>query len=174
MKRPMVFHENDRVRVVVPRVVDRVGYPKCVEDYIPQVDVARVIALFPQVRPTAEHRAVRRIVHELAHDLALRDGFGGRKRSIHEHDMPELSGLEGGVVGVRSCRTGTYWAGGGCGEDYDPPFLTDARTHRLVLVQVAVPAKPGQFRAIHRLWMRRENVELVRDDAGEVPNADAR
>lgn len=161
MTKPVVFRAGDTVRVIDPRVVTRVGYPQCVDDYLGDVDrlvgdeieaIANKILGLPMLhKPSKTLDKVRR---ELALALARRDGFGGSERSIHLVEKPELMGMEARVVSVRSVMTGFYSpATGGRnydGEyDYDPAYLADRKTVRVAELDIFVSEKalrPGVFR----------------------------
>lgn len=143
---------GDLVRVIVPHFVVRVGYPKSIEDYLPEVDahmpaVDEVLArlmkshggLFGHGLRGSEPCELRirgRIRRDLAYLCAKADGFGGRERTVHFREMPEYASREACVAAIRTAVTGTYCpASGGTnyfGEDeYDPPGLMNEKRVRL-------------------------------------------
>lgn len=134
MKRnPNLIRENDRVRIVVPKIVTRVGYPKAVKDYLAQAE-ERYGA---QLRKDITHEwAVGKVLQQIAYGLAKTDGFGGRERSLHLEEKPELLGQEFTVSGIRTVQTGTYYPPHSSetyyGEyDYEPGRLMNMKAHRL-------------------------------------------
>lgn len=123
----------DRVRVVIPKVVVRVGYPKAVVDYL---EIART-KYGAQLRHDMGDHLVERALHQIAYGLAKTDGFGGNERSLHMKDCPELLGHEFNVSGIRTVLTGTYYPPYEHRDmsglpDYEPGGLTDRKAHRLV------------------------------------------
>lgn len=150
-KRDPIIRAGDRVRVVVPKFVKRVGYPKSVEDYVPEVLEAAKTALAAALKPaktlaalaTPTERTVLRIARELAYLRAKQDGFGGRERSIHFEDIPEHAGVVCTVHDVRTVMTGRYFAPSGGGydyytgeSDYEPGGLDNMKPHRLASVSL--------------------------------------
>lgn len=151
-----VIRAGDFVRVVVPKVVTRVGYPKSVQDYLADVRGAHAPALTAFLQQLLGSKLKRRgllglpgevqpylrkkVEHELAYLLAKLDGFGGRERSLHMRDAPELGGEVMRVVSVRSVMTGTYYAPSGTSPsmfdegDYEPGGLMNQTRHRLASV----------------------------------------
>lgn len=135
MKRnPNLIRENDRVRIVVPKIVTRVGYPKAVKDYLAQAE-ERYGA---QLRKDITHEwAVGKVLQQIAYGLAKTDGFGGRERSLHLEEKPELLGQEFTVSGIRTVQTGTYYPPSGGYDayngdyDYEPGGLMNMKAHRL-------------------------------------------
>lgn len=158
---------GDLVRVLDPRRVLRVGYPRCVADYMPDLRLRALEPLeklveslgvplrAPKLRLAEEIATQRGFTERVLREVALLklriDGFGGRERSIHlSEPVEELRGQVARAVSVRSAVTGTYCpgrAGRGCtpnGHDEDdPPLLDNAKTHRLVLIDASYANPPG-------------------------------
>ena len=151
-----VIRKDDHVRVVIPKFVARVGYPKSVDDYVLEVRQKHgtaIDALFREVlgsthmdrlnldesRPSRWRISVER---ELAHALARKCGFGGCERTIHWLELPELEGAELRVWWLRNAFTGSYYppsGGGWVGEDwddYEPGGLDKKECHRLAEVSI--------------------------------------
>lgn len=98
-KRKHVYRIGDKIRVLVPRVVERVGYPKSVVDYYPEVSKELCIAeglLSGLSLDAAVNNAEglmlfsnrlsivsSRVISLAGYLRAKRDGFGGKIRSIH-------------------------------------------------------------------------------------------
>lgn len=135
--KPVVIRAGDRVRVVDPRWVLRVGYPKTAADYLAATcerheaalreiygykatrpTLAATLAVdFPGYKPpSAEERVskmpppLRRALWDLAYLACERDGFGGKERRVHlSAPMPDWEGAEFEVASVRSAMEGDYF-----------------------------------------------------------------
>lgn len=157
-----VFHAGDKVRIVTPDFVVRVGYPKAVADY---EEVAQklldstVAAAFP-VEAAELNRFVwrkgrsshffDRAVRAYARWMAEVDGFGGPVRSVHSLTVPALAGAEGTVQWLRTAATGEYYPptkGSGYNSfsgDYDEGDLgglADQKSHRIAAVGLQVASE---------------------------------
>jgi hypothetical protein len=134
MKNPKIIREGDRVRIVVPKVVVRVGYPKAVKDYLDEAEKAYGAQLLKDMSDWC----AKKVLQQIAYGLAKADGFGGRERSLHFKEQPNLLGQEFTVSGVRMVQTGTYYPPSGGynayqGDyDYEPGGLADMKARRLV------------------------------------------
>lgn len=165
MKKPRlrsdVIREGDRVIIRGSRFVERCGYPKTVADYLPEVRARRGL-LFEYIRhmldiapikissiphfgydgmdtaPNPVYRkTVERIEMQIAWELAQKDNFGGRERSLHFKDCPEFAGRTVTVERVVTMKTGVYYPSGGSGmyaDDYEPGGLADEKRHRVAFV----------------------------------------
>lgn len=150
------------MRVVRPLFVVRVGYPKCVADYLPvvrerfaeQLRVLRVgITARMELGEGFEFRedgparlVMERVERELAYALLKRDNFGGSERCVHEVEHARHLGAETRVTELRTAYTGTYSPGGGTstwGGGFDdsvwPPDLEDRKAHRIARVLLEEP-----------------------------------
>ena len=153
MKKPRPYREGDFVRVVNPRFVTRVGYPKSVADYLPTVykhdyDVKVLLLKMQNKEATALMLRTERgpgykptrLEWELAYFLAVKDKFGGNERSLHWNEYPEMAGKETRVLEVRSAMTGVRYAG--CrgstmfDDDHEPPALEDRKVHRIATLDL--------------------------------------
>lgn len=153
MKRSSVLRVGDRARIVTPKFVVRVGYPKVTEDYLPEVDAKVGPELFALLEkllvidagPTPgrirldttrwpEHRVVKRIRHDLAYLLARADGFGGKTRTLHYREIPEAASEIIEVEELRTALTGTYFPPRSYEDDWEPGGLDNEVRHRLAKV----------------------------------------
>lgn len=154
-----VIRANDLVKIVDPRVVLRVGYPKCVEDFLPEVAERHCKAvglLYKEVTGYLPNenssRTVEKILRELAHAKLAAERYGGRERSLHfSQPFEELRGKVFAVMSVRSVVTGIYCPGrAGYGytmngfDEGDAPCLDDAKTHRLATLGCDVELDPDK------------------------------
>lgn len=156
------IREGDIVRVVVPRAVARVGYPKTPADNLADVCEKHETALreifgYKTARSTLAEslykapsiedrvanmpRPLQRVLHDLAYLACKREGFGGKERRVHlSEPMPDWKGAEFKVAGVRSAVEGDYYPPSrsydywsGARED-EPGGLENQRVRRLVTV----------------------------------------
>lgn len=151
-QRKNVFRPDDRAVVVTPRFVKRVGYPKTLMDYevVISQDQEAQTALGDLFRATlhggftmspAYEKVRARVERELAYLLAQQDGWGGKERTIHWDERPELQDAQAMVRKVKNAYTGTYvsptrWSSWSEDADDDPGYLDHIRCHRLAQVQV--------------------------------------
>lgn len=159
MSRPKPFRAEDQVVIATPLFVRRVGYPKAIEDYLPEVDadlrtmvndhemlMGRLLGVRPPVKillGVELERSLRKVRQELAYLRAKSDGFGGRERTIHTVEHPLHAGKTCRISSVRTVYTGRYyppsftryWG------DYDaePGGLAEAQAHRLATVTLSEP-----------------------------------
>lgn len=144
---PEVIREGDRVTLVEPKAVARVGYPRSVQEY--QAEVAQsykteIQALIAKVTAGKKRAFPRmifdKVVSELGYGLAKADGFGGSKRDVFLRDLPATwVGLEGEVWEIKSVATGTREEGYYTPPSYDemwgesvPPSFYTEKIWRLV------------------------------------------
>jgi hypothetical protein len=140
-KRPI--RKGDRVRILEPKFIDRVGYPLIwgmlmdeVENDPKVIEALSVLGL----------RGGQPVPHYLKIAIAKlrveQRGFGGRERTIHyEKDTYRVpcKGAVTEVYGRRVVKTGTYYppSAGGSNCDYDwepePGGLADCKSHVLLM-----------------------------------------
>lgn len=161
MSKPDIIRAGDVVRVVDPRIVLRVGYPKSPANYLADICEKHEAALreifgYKAARPTLaeslkapsiEDRVanmpgpLQRVLHDLAYLACKREGFGGKERRVHlSEPMPDWAGAEFKVAWVRSAVEGDYfppsrsydhWSGA---REDEPGGLENQRVRRLATV----------------------------------------
>lgn len=134
MKNDLVIRPGDFVEVVDPRAVRRVGYPKCVDDYLEEANKKYGNQLRQDLR---NPRITEKCLREIAYGLAKRDHFGGPQRSVHlmEPLPEEFAGKVFSVYNVSVAQTGEYYPPSGWGTDwYEPGGLINRRSVRLVTI----------------------------------------
>ena len=145
---PRIIRVGDVVKVVNPRPVIRVGYPKVPADYLPDAEKASGAAVDELLKPYWRHSSDPRmkwlrnkILSDMAYVLAGRDGLGGGERQIFFRDPKDsVIGRHCRVKRIRIAKTGTYFSptGYSCpysGEyDYECGGLKNEKTHKLLEV----------------------------------------
>ena len=104
MKNPNIIREGDIVRVVIPSIIVRVGYPRSIESYISEAEEKYQKSLLGDM----DERCAEKVINQIAYGLAKQDGFGGRERTVHLQSEPDLTGAEFTVQSTRMVQTGTY------------------------------------------------------------------
>jgi hypothetical protein len=154
-----IIRKGDKVKVVIPKFVARVGYPKTVDDYLEplrQQYGSNLDLLFFSISGDT-HRFVGhdesskqrlRVERELAYLMARRDHFGGYDRTIHWLEKPEFKDSELVVIDVRTVYTGRCYPGSGQWDDYEPGGLDNRKCHRIARVRFTVSYYygPGKFK----------------------------
>lgn len=147
------FVEGAKVKIVVPKFFVRCGYPLCLEDEtnsmieakqkeieafvlsIVRPDVPAGLLPGPK-RSHVEHGTMTKIAKALAYESMKNRKFGGRTRAIFTKDYPECAGAVARIASSRFVKTGEYVPGHHyCtmdGDDYDPPYLDNEKTHRIL------------------------------------------
>lgn len=178
MKRSEVIRVGDEVRVVTLTVVTRVGYPKCLADYLPEAERLFLPALQPVLDQVLlkkfiygewdpKSQSYKRVMFEFAHMLAKKDGFGGDERTLHTVECPELKDAMCYVEEVKTRYTGTrvppsYSHDSYYGEDaYEPGGLAHSKCHRLVRVLVMNQLRPVIVPNTYGIWLQVKDVEKV-------------
>jgi len=165
----------DRVRIVRPAFVVRVGYPldfRTEADRLAAEKRADIDAFLRSQGVTLDpyggmKPAVPKIARALAYELCRQAGWGGRERRIYTKELPEFAGREFHVQGVRFVKTGTYTPGGlsgWYGEDQDPPFLSNEQTHRLLLTGLHGVIRDEPWAGLDDLEIEAANVERIAED----------
>ena len=140
-----IIREGDKVEIVNPVFVRRVGYPLCLDDGVKAVsaiagaEIERLLGMFHHVShlapPYSRERNRRAIERALASEWLRSQGYGGRERSLHLVERPEFKGKVAWVRHMKTRHTGTYQPGhtyntiDGC--ESDPPYLDKISTHRI-------------------------------------------
>jgi hypothetical protein len=127
--------------VVNPEFFVRCGYPMTVHDELQKVldEQSDGIKAFlrecgvpydgwPQNFP-----AVQQVARIIAYERCKAAKWGGKQRAIYTKRFDDLAGETFVVQSVRFVKTGEYCPGhNGYDDDYNPPYLLDEKTHRIV------------------------------------------
>lgn len=116
---------GDRVKVINPRVVEKVGYRKSWKDYY--ILAENLLHNIPCPDSLKSIWTQRNHIKGLAKAMADRDSLGGPERGVHLRDIPPPDRVLI-VHGKRNARIGTYYPPSGHGEDYDDGGLRNAYT----------------------------------------------
>lgn len=144
MARKHVYRVGDRIRIVNPQFVERVGYPTVwtsyFETYKTHPKLIEAMALLGLDNPGG--RAMREFAEGAARAANRLAGFGGRERTIHyfKYDGMDYAGEITAVLAKRVVRTGVYyppsggkiWTDYGYEYDYQDGGLDDAKSHVLL------------------------------------------
>lgn len=147
---------GDYVKIVNPLVVTRVGYPLSKLDMVDKQTPEQVKAIEDMFKafnyhPSPWSEGVQRnytrfldaVRYKMASIMISQAGWGGKERTIHTINLPDMMDKKAKVTERRVVKTGIYNAGWGTGydsyngyEDYDPPTLGSERTHVVFTVEV--------------------------------------
>jgi hypothetical protein len=146
----MICRVGDKVRIVEPLQIVRVGYPLTKEDalkavekeYAQQVSDFIVSVIGKPIELTdTDPRLCADLFDALASYWIRSKGFGGKERKIYTEANERFRGTSGWtVISKRHVKTGTYCSGGYSGgydgePDYDPPYLSNEQTHTLLIIE---------------------------------------
>lgn len=158
-KKEDIIRIGDKVKIINPRIIDRVGYPTSVEDIIrnefTKEDADKVDELITHLsglKPlnpydktwyyTKREYLFNYIIRECAYIRLKRKGFGGNERSIHYKEIAdELIHLEFVVVDKKLHKTGKRIAGspayfnGSYDMDAEGPTFKEEATHIILTVE---------------------------------------
>ena len=135
-----VIRIGDTVKIITPERFIRCGYPfdqvkatdNLIDHYRDDID-----AFIAKIDPNPKYPKtyipegdLRALCGRIARIVAIRDGFGGRERSLHTERDEALTGLRCTVSAKKVHKTGSYF-GPSASDDYDfePGGLSDEKTH---------------------------------------------
>lgn len=180
---------GSRIRVVVPEVVVRVGYPRSMDDYYQQALTRyglRLAETLPDILGYDLATKIRgadpstcleiaksnplfsRMLWTIAYPLARKDQFGGNARTIHTVRMPEIEGREFTVLDRRSAYTGMRYGGhrpsSWFNDDGEPPSLEHVQHHNILMIQSGThpTLRPNTaFKYTDNVWIDALNVVKI-------------
>lgn len=136
-----VYRRDDRVRVIIPRVFERCGYPMSIQDAREEISKMRegdklIYDLIQSFGIDIRYGNVYgKIVNALAYGLLHTRGFGGPERTIHTVERPEIKGQIYRVTDKFVVKTGIYRRGSSDPEDPEGPSLRNVKTHTILRVE---------------------------------------
>ncbi len=135
----VVYRVGDRVRIIEPCFVVRVGYPlswpMLREEVSNDPRLLQTIALWGV---EGHGKAWYEILDGICRALVRKRGFGGRERSVFTVNKPDAAGQVSEVHKKRNVQTGTYHAphyssGGYYSEpEWEPGYLDHVKTRVLL------------------------------------------
>lgn len=152
-KKKDIIRVGDRVEIIEPHIFVRCGYPKTIEDCICEVEKEHGevlqkfvkdlgLSILPPFSPYGKDSFFSDVYEEVRRAVAyarLRaQHFGGARRSVHTEYKENEKGRQYLVNGIRFVKSGTYeaggWYGGMDGYEYEPAYLTDQKTHKILRI----------------------------------------
>jgi hypothetical protein len=171
--------------VIVPKFIERVGYPLSYEAADKRLwdehsEQLRAFLHETRLYPTAglltnnwppqhyrDQRAFRKILAGLTFFLLEREGYGGNRRDVFYRELSAMTGKEAKILSTRTYKTGVRCPGGRCGGDdpeWESPYLEVDRTTVALQLDLyddhfwdALDSKKWG----PELWIDRCDVELV-------------
>jgi hypothetical protein len=164
---PKIIRVGDMVKIINPEMFVRCGYPMDMmqarnESWPIYSDL--VIKLLATVGMDRHkfHKVEIEIMDALAYGYMKKKGFGGVERTIHSKQDEYWRGFVGKVEKIKFFKTGTYVPGyrshGPDDYDYDPPFLRNQSTHKVLLIT------NDQYGLT---WIESVHVKKIEDEANE-------
>lgn len=149
-----IIRKDDTIRVVIPEIVERVGYPLNIKNIIDSItpeqleelskclfsifNISSSFVASDLLNPLDNNDLYKdRIINGIARMMIRQRGWGGKNRSIHVKSVPELKDKMFCVLERKTVKTGTYNPSSGSGPDYwgeydyEPAYLSNEKTHVL-------------------------------------------
>src|SRR5262245_34770430 len=105
-----VYREGDRVRIVVPEFVERVGYPLSWPMLLDEMKKdPRVVQCLSILGLPSKGAAYRDFISGVCRAECRKRGFGGKERTLHRARYDFAAEQETRVYGKQTVRTGTYY-----------------------------------------------------------------
>jgi hypothetical protein len=105
-----------------------------------------------------------KIADALAYNYAYYNNFGGRERKLYTYSQPELKGVFCKVYYVKFVKTGLYNPSTGSHEDYEPAYLSNVETHKILDCWVNI--YPSKFTS-ETAMIEAKNVRKVNNDTSK-------
>lgn len=185
----LTFKVGDRVKIIVPARIIRVGYPldkeavkatlitKEEKDIIarllgkPSYESGAELNEFKQIWPNYTESTCQKIIDALAYHKLKEQRFGGNTRQIFTNLETQHQGKVCPILKKKVVRTGEYYAPSSSqtyeGEyDYEPGGLENAKCHMLLQLNVF---SESDFDMVGKkwgdgFWIESKNVEKVIED----------
>jgi hypothetical protein len=160
--KPKTVEVGDTVKIIIPDLFIRCGYPMTKEDAINAISPKEHSLLHEFLIECKFGLDVAYKFHPImAYMILQREGFGGRERKIHTENHPIFKDATGIVIEKKFVRTGEYYGSSGNGtEDYEPGGLTGACTHVILNLDIRYSTEHITNGYAER-WIERKNVELI-------------
>jgi hypothetical protein len=169
-----VYSVGERVRIVNPIIVDRVGYPltpamvynelntsenrQRIIDMLSDFDVPVGREHFDVFSGTIPPNEVEGVLKVISYYTVRVRHFGGPERSLHTREIPHLKDVEVFVDEKKTVRTGTRIPGWGNGEDWESAYLDKPKSHVLLRFYADDKDSKGQLCIGKEMWIESCNV----------------
>lgn len=168
-QKKIVYHLGDIVRIIVPQIFLRCGYPwtkeyvkenvfteeqkQSIKDLMSKFGYPYLDSFFGNdVLSSKSYGYQNQVYEELADRLAywvMKDkGFGGRIRSVYTKERLEIKGWSGRVVSKQVVNSGTYdsyhdgdWESPGA----YIPYLSNQKSHVILEINLFPPRDDGKI-----------------------------
>lgn len=133
------FKIGDKVKVVIPEIFDRIGYPLTIDDFRDDVEkherdiyefLTKVDA--PWYNSPVIYKMTSNIKKTLAYGVLVNKKFGGTERSIHTHKNNHLVGLVCKITHIKTVRTGEYSIHNHLG------YLKNTKNHKILTLKPVI------------------------------------
>ena len=155
-KQDDIIRVEDRVKIIYPYFVERVGYPmshvkacdhvidnhlKDVQEFTFHICNKLINKNNALMSPSTAH-VEKRIISALAYYYVGQKRFGGNKRKIYTKYYSKYKNVVVRVDKIKFVKTGIYNRGSqfsgysdlGYYEEYDPAYLSNEQTHKLLCI----------------------------------------
>lgn len=192
-KNKNIIRVGDQVKIIVPNVFVRCGYPltvqKVKDEVITKEQKDAIITMLKAFDihyneyiadlaltlnyNTSGTEAYDKVLHTLSMEVLRQKKWGGRDRKIYIKPEPEYLNRVCNVISKRVVKTGTYTSGGGGYSSYDgdweyePPYLSNEKTH--VILKVYVDTLDLIMTMGREFEIEQCNVEKVIQDEFYIP-----
>lgn len=150
---PKIIRVDDKVRIINPEIVTRIGYPMSIHDAIKEVkklycnDIIELLnktiykktTLFPDMIVNDHNsKPYNKIISALAYEYLKSKQFGGKERKIFSEYRQDLFGITTTVRKIFIRKTGIYFPPNGGYDywtneyDYEPGGLDKEKTHKIL------------------------------------------
>ena len=158
---PKIIRVDDRVKIINPEIVIRIGYPMSFDEACEEVDklyrneiieflnktiyqqkdvplYKLTLASYINEKEYIKSQTYKKIIKALAYEHMQQKEFGGREKKIYTKVRQELLGITSTVRNISIKKTGIYFAPSGgydsySGEyDFEPGGLDKEKTHKIL------------------------------------------
>jgi len=176
-KDPTIIRVDDIVEIVESEFFERCGYPIDIKKQKEIIlrnyreTIKEFVNDFPFNSSNISNwndgcfeRTLIKIADALAYNYVYYNNFGGRQRKIYTHSQPDLKGVLMKVYRIKFVKTGLYIPGSGDHEDYDPAYLSNVETHKILYGWLNV--RTGRFTS-ETAMIEAKNVRKVNNDTSK-------
>lgn len=140
---------GDRVRILEPEFFIRCGYENNIDDLMAEIyqKERTQINTFSDLMGGISEHGIDKIVRQVAYERLHRKKKEGNPRLIFTHREESFKGQDYSVSRIQFVKTGIYSAStGGYHDDYDPAYLANEQTHRILHLRMLGKVVTGSNR----------------------------